>query len=233
MLNQNFTNVLKEVNKITNSAILKYPRTILNSPAGDILVSIDVASLDPDQFEDIGIYNMSEFLNTFNLFGEDRNVAISNKVIMISDDKTKVEYISNSISLLKDYDKQPSIFEGTEAVPTVAKFILTTKDIAKVNQAAKVFSDLEDVVITSQDDEIKISLSSTNKFNAQSNKFSVSFGAETTKEFSVSIPVENFSNLPSSEYTVFVKYNASKNAYRVLMKSNELAGFDVLMNVKK
>ena len=233
MLNKNVTNVLQEVQKITNSIILKYPQTIANSAAGDILISMNISALDSEEFEDIGIYNLSEFLNTFKLFDENRKVSINESVIFVSDDNTKVEYISNNINLLKEFDKPASIFETTEAVPKVAEFALTSKDISKVNQASKVFADLEDVQITSKDGEIQVSLSASNKFNAQSNKFSLQKEAQTSKEFTVAIPVENFNNLPSSDYTVEVKYNSSKNAYRVLFTSTELDDFKVLMNVKK
>lgn len=233
MFNKNVTNVLSQVGKITNSVILKHPVTVASSPVGDIMINFNVASLDADEFEDTGIYNLAEFLNTFKLFGDDRTVSLTDKIFHIADGATKVEYISNSLALLSEYDKSISVFETTASVPTVASFNLSLTDAKKIKQASGIFADLEDLTITSQDDEIIISLSASNKFNAKSNKFSINKEAETTKEFSIAVPVENFNSLPASEYTVLVKYNSAKNSYRIMMKSTEISDFTVLMTIKK
>ena len=82
--------------------------------------------------------------------------------------------------------------------------------------ATGVFKDLSEVLFTSQDGDIIVSLGATNKFNAKSNKFSVTKNANTTKEFEIKIPVDNFKMLPASEYTVAVKYNSSKKSYTLL-----------------
>lgn len=233
MFNNGVITILKEVNKITNSAILRYPVSILNSPSADMLVHINLQNLDPQDFPEIGVYNLSEFLNIFNLIDEEREVNINNGIIFIKDNAVSAEYISDKITLLSEYDKQVSIFDTTDSVPTVAEFKLMADEIKKIKQASKVFSDLEEVQFLSQDDEMHISLSASNRFNAKSNKFNLTKEADTSKEFDIRIPVDNFDKLPLSEYTVYIKYNATRNAYRILLKSTEISDFKILMTVKR
>ena len=232
MLNKNVVNILGQVQKITNSVVLRYPVTIANAPAGDVLVSLNVKGLDSDEFEDIGIYNLGEFLDTFKLFDE-REVEINDDIITVSHDNMSLQYISNNINLLQEFDKPVSIFEKTEEVPTVSEFVLEVDDIKKIKQASGIFKDLTEVALKSQDSDMNIYLSGSNKFNAKSNSFKLIKESNSNKEFEVRIPIDNFSKLPLSNYNVIVKYNQSRDAYRVLFYSTEIEDFKVLMAVKK
>ena len=80
MLNANTINVLSAMNSITNSVILNYPTTILNNSAGDVIVKLNLESLDSDPIPEIGIYNLSEFISTFKLF-EEYDCSIDGNVI--------------------------------------------------------------------------------------------------------------------------------------------------------
>ena len=141
-------------------------------------------------------------------------------------------YIMDNIALMDAYNKQPDQFDKTEAVPSVATFDIGLDDIKSLKSATGVFKDLSEVIFKSQDGDMKIMLGATNKFNAKSNTFSVTKSANTTKEFEIKIPVDNFKMLPASEYTVDVKYNSSRDSYRILMTNKSLEGFKVLMSVK-
>lgn len=232
MINTNVTNVLQQITGITNTVILKYPYSVFNSPAGDILAKINIEQLDPDNFEDIGIYDLQEFLNAFKLFGTDRTVKIDGKNIQITESNNYVNLQSTSKNLLENFDKDISIFDKTKTVPTVAEFTLSTDDIKKIKQASSVFKDLSDIVFTSQDGQMNISLASTNNFNAKSNNYTISKEASTSKEFNVKVPCDNFNNLPNSDFTVVVKYNSTKDAYRVLFGSEDI-DLEILMAVNK
>ena len=74
-------------------------------------------------------------------------------------------------------------------------------------------------------------LGATNRFGARSNTYSVVKDAETTKEFEIKIPVENFKVLPNSHYEVQVKYNSKRDSYRILMINKSLDGLKI--NVKQ
>ena len=233
MFNKNLTDVLQQVNAVTNSIILKYPSTVAVSESQDIQILIDITSLDNDQFPDIGLNNsLSDFLSLFKLFTEAREVQIDANTINVSESSTTSSYIMDNVALMDAYDKSPDQFTKTEAVPSVATFDLTSGDIKNLKSASGVFKDLSEILIKSQDNDIKIALGSTNKFNAKSNTFSIQKSAVTTKEFEIKIPVDNFKMLPVSDYTVDVKYNSTRDSYRILMTNKSLEGFKILLSVK-
>jgi len=233
MFNKNVTEVLSQINGITDSVILKYPVTVAVSESQDMMVYADISKLDSDPFGDIGLMNsLSDFLNLFKLFPEDRNIEIDGNTINVSSGSTSSSYIVDNVALMDAYDKSPEQFDKTEAVPSVASFSISVEDIKNIKSATGVFKDLSEVLITSQDGDIKVSLGATNKFNAKSNTYSVTKSATTSKEFEIKIPVDNFKMLPVSDYTVEVKYNSARDSYRILLINDSLEGFKVLMSVK-
>lgn len=233
MFNKDVINVLSQINGVTNSVILKYPQTVAVSESQDMMLLFDISALDSDSFEPIGLKDsLSDFLNLFKLFPEDRNVSIEGNTINVSCAGTSSTYIMDNIALMDAYDKGAEQFEKTEQVPGVATFDLSTGDIKNIKSATGVFKDLSEVLFTSKDGDVMVSLGATNKFNAKSNTFSVTRQASTTKEFEIKIPVENFKMLPVSDYLVEVKYNSARDSYRILLKNKSLDGFKVIMSVK-
>lgn len=233
MFNQKVIDVLNEINTVTNSVILKYPKTIAVSEAQDIMVMFDVSKLDADEFNEIGLKDsLSELLNLFKLFEGERTVDIDGNTINIESGDMSSTYIMDSIILMDAYNKDPKQFEKTDEVPNVAVFDLTVEDIKKIKSSTAVFKDLDEVIFTSIDSDMKISLGATGKHNAKSHTFSITKPAQTTKEFNVKIPVENFKMLPMSEYTMQVKYNSARDSYRLMLKSKSLEDFQIIMSVK-
>lgn len=232
MLNKNTINVLSAINSITNSAILKYPTTVLNNSAGDVVVKLNLETLDADPIPEIGIYNLSEFISTFKLFDE-YECSISDNVINITSDDSAIQYLTTNTSVLENFNKKEDLFTSTEAVATVSSFTLTNADMKRIKQASGVFKDLSDIIIESKDGDILVKLGSTNNFNAKSNSFSIKkLGVKSSKEFVVKVPAENFNSLPASDYTFEVKYNEKRDAFRLLMNSTEI-DMKILMAIKK
>jgi len=233
MLNKAFTDVLQEINGMTNSVILKYPNTIAVSEAQDMQILIPTSTLDGDTFPDIGIKDtLGDLLNLLKLFPEDREITIDENTINISCDNTTSTFIVNNIALMDAYNKTTDQFTKMENMPSVAEFNLSTADIKKIKSGTSVFKDLSEVIFTSKDSDMTVSLGATNKFNAKSNTFSVIKQAITTKQFTIKIPVENFKMLPVSDYTVHVKYNSARDSYRIFMCSNSLEGLQIILSVK-
>jgi hypothetical protein len=46
MLNESVQKVLKELNSITNSGIIKYPETVLVSESQDVMVKVNLSDFD-------------------------------------------------------------------------------------------------------------------------------------------------------------------------------------------
>ena len=92
--------------------------------------------------------------------------------------------------------------------------------------------DLDEVIFTSSDGDVKIWIGATNKFNAKSNSFSVMKYCNATKDFEIKIPIENFKKIPTGDYTLEIKYNSARDAYRILLKNKDLESFKLLLSVK-
>jgi len=233
MLNKNVTDVLQQINGMTNSVILKYPQTVAVSDSQDMMMLVDISALDADPFEDIGLKDsLQDLLNLVKLFPEDRNITIDANTINISSNDTSSSYIMDNIALMDAQNKDIAPFTKTAEVPTVGEFDLNSDDIKKIKAGSGVFKDLSEVIFASCDGDIKIQLGATNKFNAKSNTFSVNKSAQTSKEFEIKIPVDNFKLIPESDYTVEIKYNSDRDAYRILMMNKSLDGFKILLTVK-
>jgi len=233
MLNKNTIDVLSAINGMTNSVILKYPQTVAVSESQDMQLLVDISKLDTESFSDIGLKDsLSDLLNLVKLFPDERNISIEGNTINVSHEEMSSSFIMDNIALMDAYDKNPEQFAKTEEAPSVCTFDLFVDDIKNIKASTSVFKDLSEVIFCSQDSDMKISLGATNKFNAKSNSFSVMKSAESTKEFEIKIPVDNFKMLPSSDYTVHVKYNSARESYRILMTSNSLEGLKLLLSVK-
>jgi len=231
MLSKKLINVLQLMNSVTNSVILKYPTTVLNNPAGDVVAKINIQAIDPDEFSDIGIFNLSEFISTFKLFNE-YSCSVSDNIINIKDDTSSLQYLSTSPNVLENFNKSEKLFESTNAVPSVGNFTVSVEHMKTIKSAASIFKDLSDIIIESQDGDIFLKLGSSNNFNAHSNSFGIKIPATCTKEFKIKIPAENFMSIPLSEYNFEVKYNSERDAYRLLLKSTE-SDIEILMAIKK
>ena len=233
-MNKELTNTLSQLNSITNTVILKYPITVAASEAKDIYVHLDVSQLDFNTFPDIGLNNnLNNYLNLFKLFDDNRTVTYSKDTIEISSGEITSSYITDNVALMEAYDISPDQFQKTEEVPRVCSIDLTVDDIKKLKAATGVFKDLSEIIIKCQDSEVSMSLGATNKFNARDNSYKIKKNVSSTKDFEIKIPVENFKKLPESEYTFEVKYNESRDAYRILMKNKALSGLKIIMSVIK
>ena len=233
-MNKDLTNVLSQLNSITNTVILKHPITVAASEAKDIYVHLDVSQIDSNEFPNIGLNNnLNSYLNLFKLFDDKRTVNYNKDTIEIVSDKISSSYITDNVALMEAYDINPDQFQKTEEVPTVCSIELSVEDIKNLKSATSVFKDLSEIIIKCQDSEVSLSLGATNKFNARDNSYKIKKDSTSTKDFEIKVPVENFKKIPESEYIFEVKYNESRDAYRILMKNKSLSGLKIIMSVIK
>lgn len=233
MFNSNTLDVLQSINQITNSVILEYPVSVFVAETGDIQVYWDISKVDPEEFPNIGLMDsLSDFLQLFKLFPEDRTVNIEDNVISVKSGRSASTLITSNLVLMDVFKRDATQFERTEEVPSVAVFDIEVEDMKQIKSASGVFRDLTEVIITSKDGDVEVSLGATNRFGARSNTYSVVKDAETTKEFEIKIPVENFKVLPNSNYEVQIKYNEKRDSYRILMINKSLDGLKLMLSTK-
>lgn len=232
MFNRESVDFLKVMNKITNSMVLNYPITTGRTESADIAYKFDLSKYDTDGFENpIGIYDLSTFLNIFGLCDEDREVNIDNNSITVSDSTTSVKFLTSATSVLSPYEFKQEQFDKTNEFPSVLEMNLTAEDIRKLKSASATFKELDTAVI-SCDDSVELSLTQIGKFKKSSNSFRIKKTEESTKKFNVGISLETLSKIPQVDYTLIVKYNESRDAYRIILKTDKIEGLSLVISVK-
>lgn len=232
MFNQQTVKFLKQVNKIGNSLTLRYPVTSARTESNDIAFRFDLKDFKEDEFSsEIGIYDLASLLGMFDLFGEEREVTVENNCIKFKNANFKADFLISADSTLTAFDFSDEQFSKTEGIPSICDFTLTESDLGKLIKAGSIMKDLDSIKI-SYDDSLKIALTSVSEFSASSNNFVIEKDSEASKNFAVSISLETLAKLPKSDYNVSVKYNETRGAYRILMKSIDLPGFMMILSVK-
>lgn len=232
MFNRESVDFLKVMNKITNSMVLTYPITTGRTESADIAYKFDLSKYDTDGFENpIGIYDLSTFLNIFGLCDESRDVNIDNNSITVSDSTTSVKFLTSATSVLSAYEFKQEQFDKTNEFPSVLEMNLTADDIRKLKSASATFKELDTAVI-SCDDTVELSLTQIGKFKKSSNSFRIKKNEESNKKFNVGISLETLSKIPQVDYTLIVKYNESRDAYRIILKTDKIEGLSLVISVK-
>ena len=221
MFNTETVSFLRTINKITNSVILNYPITTGKTESADIAYMFDLSKFDTDGFDNpIGFYNLSNFLNVFNLFENDREVSIDGNVVSVKDDNTSINYLTTATDVLSQFEFKKEQFDKNDMFPTVLEMELTSGDIAKLKNAHSVFSELDTALITANE-EVVLSLTQIGNFKMSSNSFKfVKDEAKSEKNFSIGITMDILSKIPQINYNLKVKYNEQRNAYRIVLSTD-------------
>ena len=133
--------------------------------------------------------------------------------------------------LLTAFDVNPEQIEIVDSKPSVAEFVMTAEDIRKIRSASTAFKELDFVEIKAEDC-VELSLTSSGKFNATSNSFTIKKACNPSKNFDILMSLETFMKLPMHDYNVNIKYNEARNDYRILLKSITVQGFKAQVSVK-
>lgn len=229
MFNTQFVEFLKTLNKVTNGIVLEYPVTSGKTDCSDIGFKFDISVFDDSGFEGkIGFVDLSSFLNIFNLFDEPE-VQFKDGVISAKDGNASVKYITSAIDLISQFTFPVEQFSKTNDIPSVVEFNLSATDIKKLKASASTFKDANAVVFKGSEN-LEIALTQVGKFNPSANCFKITKDITSNKNFEVSVSLETFSKIPVIDYTVKVKYNESKDAYRLLFVSNDIIGFEMCVS---
>ena len=221
MLNKEVREFLKDLVPINNSMIIA--DTMCG--ADEFKSMIFKANLGKlDKTEEFGIFDTAVFLQALDLL-ENPEITFDEKTsrIKAKDETTSLEYITSDISSL-DYIQIPEkTIDTTVAAPSVYSFGVDSAVLAGIKKAKAVFKNFDTLHINSKTNEISIGNDNTFSQNNNSWKSKVD-PAINTKEFIISLPLDSIMKLPNMGYTLSVKHNEKRDAYRVVVE-NELITF--------
>ena len=215
MFSKDYLNALSKVNGFSDKVILKYPKTILNSASNDVCVLINADTLGCEAFEDTGIYELSKFINMLGIF-ENAEVRRDGNLLKIHSLTESAAFTLCDLDLLASHNLQPEIISNLDKFPSVAEFELKSADLQTIKKASSILSELNALEIKGTNNNTEVALSFHNRFNSSQNEFKKDYLGTATSEFSLKLGIENIQKLPVTDYEVKVKFNADKNAYRVI-----------------
>ena len=233
MLNSNFIDFLKVINKFADTIIMRYPVTCGISEDKDIVYSFNIEKFDKNSFDqELGIAKLSSFLNMFQLFKPSREVEIENNIIKVHDEDTQAQYILSKPLVLSQYDAKEEQFVLTEKIPSVLEFELTQEMLKKLKNATSVFSELNTMVVEGSDISSVYLVQTESREKMSSNSFKIIINKTAEKNFKTGIGTLTLSKLPLSDYLVKVKYNEAKGKYRILLESKSIKDFKIILPTK-
>ena len=224
MLNNDTRQILKQLAVVNNQMILANEMYGCNEYKS-IYFKAELNKLDqiPDTF---GIYDASNFLSALDLL-EDPAITFDDKTKMITatDANSTMTFLTSLVDSLENVKINPKIISSTVAVPSVLETALTPDVMNKIKKAQAVFKNFDTLWIDNQDRTTYLKLGTQNSFSKSNNDFKIKLDTPVnTKDFSIAIPLDSLMNIPVMDYTLRVKHNAEKDAYRVVV-DNELLTF--------
>lgn len=158
-----------------------------------ILAKYKCTEVFPTEF---AIYDLSEFLNVVSLF-ENPILEFDNDqyVTIRSGSKYSKYYFSNPEITLKRAPNTDVKFPGADI-----QFALAESDVKGIRKASNIL-DLEDINISSDNTDIRVSLIDTE--DETNNTYEQVFQGDSTGDFSVNIKMENLVVLPG-DYTLSI-----------------------------
>ncbi len=228
ILKQDTRDILRSLTPISDKFIIQTPKTVITDEFKQLICAIDLEKLGEDIKEPIGISEMSQFLNAVELV-QDPEITVDSGVINIKNDKSTVKYLSSDLKSMQKTEYK--IIESTKKVNDILNFELTKDLLDTIRKTVGVFKTFDTLYINKKEDSLEISLGIDSSFNANSNDFSVRIDEyQGEGEFQIKIPVQGFLKIPNVDYTLEVKYNKEKDAYRVFLHNSVI---EVVMSIIK
>lgn len=180
---------LKNFASINSNLVIRGGNTIMTmSEAKNVLA---LATVDEDFPQEIGIYDLNEFLSVLNLF-ESSNLKFQENNLIISDSsgRSKIKYFYSDIDMLTSPTK-PLTMPSSEI-----KFTLDQNTLNSLKKAASALGHNE-VSITGGNGVITLSIVDTE--NSTSNTYSIDVvGDYETEDFNFILNIANLKMIPAN-----------------------------------
>lgn len=220
MFSKQFLDTLSRLNGYSDKVILKYPKTVLCSPAQDVIVTLNSQDLGCEQFENTGIYELGKFISMMNLFENPQIERIDDTIKIQSTTESAVFTLCN-LELLKNYDQSAGIVDGLDKFEIAAEFDLTKEALQHFKKASSILSELNALKITGKNGNTDVNIGFHNRFNSSSNTYKREFLGTSNRDFEINLGVENVNKLPLEDYKVKVFYSQERDAYRTRFEAKD------------
>ena len=199
--------ILKNFSTINQNILIKEGSTLTTrTVAKNLFVS---ATVDTEFPQDFGIYNLSQLLGVMSLFS-DPDVELSDKSMIISQGKNKVQYMFASPEVLDYPDKAIKMPDSD------ANFELSDENLKSLLKAGAILSST-DLKISGDGDLITCTV--LDPKNPSANTFSIEVGT-TDRTFDAFIKLENLKLIQG-------KYKVSLSEKKISHFSNQVVDYNM------
>ncbi len=224
MITKQTQGILKSLLPINKSFVVSYPKMTITDEYRSLPGLIDLSHFE-EEFKEFGIYDGGNFLDALGLI-EDAEITIKDNIMHIKGPNETSEFCVSDPSVLEDSVANEKVITSTEAIASILEFEFNEGIIKKIKKASGVFKTLDALYLVKENGKVFLKIGSKNNFKSSENSYSV--GIEPTLDeagdLELAIPLENILKLPETDYTMMVKYNTERDAYRIVMK-NEVYTF--------
>lgn len=231
ILNEKTLKVLQSLSSINNSVIMSYPNVCVKD-GKSVQAYFDASSLGEEEFEEFGIYGITDFLSAVSLVQEP-TIQLDGTVLKISNKNTKVSYNTANVGLLDEMCRGDfELLTRIKSNEKIASFVLTNETFKALRNASNTLKDLPNLHISSSGagaSEIMLKISGHEK---TSNSYTTTIEAETTEEFNIIVTLAMLKKIPNGDFNVDV-YKSKKGSKVLVFSSKNIESLEIILSVKE
>lgn len=229
ILNEKTLKILQSLNNINNSVIMSYP-VVCVKDGKSVQAYFNLENLGETQFEEFGIYGVSDFLSAVALI-EDPNIELIDKVLHISNNKSKVVFNTANTILLEELCRGDSdLLNRIKQNESIGKFTLTNEVFKQLRIASNALKNLPNLEVSGEKGKNELTL--TIKANEKaSNSYVTSVEGEANEDFSLLVNLTLLKKIPNGDYDIEI-FKSKKTGSKVLVfKSVNVSGLEIILSV--
>ncbi len=228
MLNKNTMEILSQLGQINQSQIITYPvTTIILGKA--IQAFLDLSKLGEEEFDEIGVFDINQLASVISVI-DDATITNDNGMLTIKNNDQSIKYGTTTIDIIESECRgKPDLLKRiVEDNEKVLSFTLDAKELDRIKKMSGLLKELSDLVITSENGEVKLTVTSKEK---SSNNYSVKVLGESTEDISMSLVMDVVRKLPNSGYEVSI-HKSKKGSLVAVFKSTGVDGLSIVLSAK-
>lgn len=228
MINKDTRAILKSLISVNNSMIIE-PTMHGADEFRSVLYRANLSELE-DDIQEFGIFDTTAFLSSLDLLDEPV-ISLEGNMISASDANSTLKFVTSDVSALEDIVVKPAIIDSTLKANSVMEFTLTAELLGRLKKASGVFKTFDTLFIVKNDESTQLKMGSKDSFSKSNNSFAINVEPtlDEGKTFELPLPLESLLKVPAMDYTLQVKYNEAKDAYRVVLENALLVFVMTLM----
>ncbi len=231
MLNKETRKALKDLSTIGDSAIIRWPFTSIIQLDRALISFIDLEKLGEKEFDEFGIYFLSEFLSLIDLY-EDGEIKRTGNIVELSNNNSTQKYQTTDLDIMNIFDMPSAVLGKLLASDIEVSFDLSSEQLDRIKKVASLLK-LKTFIIDAKADNVNLvacNLSENDAYMQES--ISEVPGGTINVDTKVVFDIQNILKIPSANFKIRVIKNEKTGNYISLWESED-APVTIIVAIKK